>query len=136
MKSMPNGPKESSTHEWRPIPGYEGIYQVRAGRDGGCVRRIAPIKRSYVGRELKTLSIEGIPRATLCRPGDKPRTMQMHVIILEAFVGPRPPGARPYRRDGDKLNNTLGNIFWGRGRQRSSRGHPAAELLVIESRFQ
>jgi hypothetical protein len=42
----------------------------------------------------------------------------VHVLILEAFVGPRPPChvARHFP-DRDPLNNNLGNLSWGTMRQ-------------------
>lgn len=36
-----------------------------------------------------------------------------HIMVLEAFVGPRPIGRLGCHRDDDKSNNWLGNLYWG-----------------------
>lgn len=36
----------------------------------------------------------------------------IHCIVLEAFVGPRPPGAEGAHEDGDPSNNRLDNLSW------------------------
>lgn len=37
---------------------------------------------------------------------------RLHVLILEAFVGPRPAGMQGCHKDNDKSNNTLENLRW------------------------
>lgn len=37
----------------------------------------------------------------------------VHNLVLEAFVGPRPPGMECRHLDSNKLNNRLYNICWG-----------------------
>ncbi len=36
----------------------------------------------------------------------------IHHLVLEAFVGPRPPGRICCHNDGDRLNNRVGNLRW------------------------
>lgn len=43
----------------------------------------------------------------------KARTFLAHVWVLEAFVGPRPPGALGRHLDDDQTNNRLENLAWG-----------------------
>lgn len=100
--------------KWLPVVGYEGIYEVRPGSDGGAVRRIKPIPRGKVGKELgRKPRPDGYHRVTLSKPGDKPKLRYMHHLILEAFVGPCPEGCEALHRDDVKSNNTLGNLKWG-----------------------
>ena len=40
------------------------------------------------------------------------RVCLVHVLVLEAFVGPRPPGMDGCHYDGDPSNNTLANLRW------------------------
>jgi len=41
------------------------------------------------------------------------RYARVHMLILEAFVGPCPPGMVSRHLDGDNQNNTLNNLCWG-----------------------
>jgi len=45
---------------------------------------------------------------------DGTRTMAgVHVLVMEAFVGPRRPGMQVRHLDSDPSNNTLENLTWG-----------------------
>ena len=80
--------------EWRPIPGYEGFYEVSSW---GNVRRIKAGRGTRPGTEdgrvLKTppgRSKSGIYKhVELCIPGIR-RTSCVHVLVALAFLGPRP----------------------------------------------
>ena len=37
----------------------------------------------------------------------------IHNLILETYIGPRPPGALGLHKDDDKDNNNLYNLMWG-----------------------
>lgn len=41
------------------------------------------------------------------------RGVRVHVLVLEAFVGPRPAGQQTRHLDGDPGNNHLSNLRWG-----------------------
>ncbi|WP_439621469.1 HNH endonuclease signature motif containing protein [Gemmata sp.] len=43
----------------------------------------------------------------------KRRRVNVHRLILEAFVGPCPLGMETRHLDGDRLNNRLDNLAWG-----------------------
>lgn len=36
----------------------------------------------------------------------------VHHLVLEAFIGPRPPGLQACHNDGNKLNNAVTNLRW------------------------
>lgn len=97
------------TEDWRWIPGYEGLYQVSSL---GRVASVPGRRR----RERLVFSPEitgaGYRRATLCRDGARSRA-SIHVLVLLAFAGPRPPGAVCRHLDGDRKNNQLANLRWG-----------------------
>ena len=40
-------------------------------------------------------------------------TRYVHHLVLEAFVGPRPPGMSGLHRDDDPANNHVDNLYWG-----------------------
>lgn len=44
--------------------------------------------------------------------GQELRHASVHPLVLEAFVGPRPPGMEACHADGNKTNNALSNLRW------------------------
>jgi|SRR5882672_1058037 len=100
-------------YEWRPVVGYEGIYEVRPGSDGGRVRRVSSIQRSYIGWELYGITNDGYPRVVLSKLGQKPKHYFLHTLILNAWVGPCPSKCEALHRDDIRINNTLENLHWG-----------------------
>jgi hypothetical protein len=38
---------------------------------------------------------------------------KVHLLVLEAFVGPRPKGMLGLHKDDDTFNNRLSNLYWG-----------------------
>jgi HNH endonuclease len=55
---------------------------------------------------------KGYKSVSLRRDG-KARTQQVHALVLEAFVGPRPAGFVTRHLDGNPANNDLTNLRWG-----------------------
>lgn len=45
------------------------------------------------------------------------RDKYLHHIVLEAFVGPRPPGMQCRHLNGNSLDNRLENLQWGTARE-------------------
>ena len=43
---------------------------------------------------------------------DRSKMESIHVLVLQAFVGPRPAGFHGCHGDGDKSNNRLSNLRW------------------------
>ena len=41
------------------------------------------------------------------------KSYKVHVLVLDAFVGPRPNGMQGLHRDDDHANNNLSNLYWG-----------------------
>jgi hypothetical protein len=105
--------------EWRPVLGYEGIYSVS---NTGLVRsedRIVftgghPFVRK--GILMKPLLKVGQPQGYLrinLRNGGQRITRCVHAIVLEAFVGPRPPKMDAcHFPDPNPSNNNLNNLRW------------------------
>lgn len=110
--------------EWRPIPGYEGLYEVSSL---GRVKRLRTMVRGPHGSIqscpecVLTPSASGpYPSVKLCRDGCG-HTYRLHVLVLTAFVGPRPEGmeARHFP-DRSKTNNRLDNLSWGTKKQNAA----------------
>lgn len=101
--------------EWRPIPGFSGMYQ--ASTDGRVrsvnrsVVRTDQRTRRLVGRVLKQQidSTTGYPKVALYRDG-RPTHRYVHALIAETYLGPRPDGMEVAHGDGDKTNASLANL--------------------------
>lgn len=100
---------------WRPVAGYEGLYEVS---DFGRVRSLP--RATTAGRVLKprVQPSRGYRCVFLSRDG-RITTKQVHRLVLESFVGPCPADQECRHLDGDKLNNLATNLVWGtRSQQR------------------
>jgi hypothetical protein len=42
----------------------------------------------------------------------KGKDFYVHILVLEAFVSPRPPGMETCHRNGDRKDNRLSNLRW------------------------
>jgi len=137
-----------SSERWRPVVGFEELYEVSSlGRvrsvprwvntKGGAQRRV----RSRIMR-LNHSNKMGYPRVCLHRGAGKKTMALVHTLVLEAFVGPRPRGriARHFP-DRTPANVRADNLSWAtyeencRDRERDgttfdNRGenHPNAKL--------
>lgn len=105
-----------ATETWIAVPGYEGIYEVS---DQGHVRSLdhvivtkRGVARRIPGGELK-LSTGLYWRVTLSDAPRPARTMPIHHLVLEAFVGPRPDGMVARHLDDNRDNNRLSNLTYG-----------------------
>jgi hypothetical protein len=96
--------KKLTPEQWKPIPGYRGLYEVS---DLGRVRNVR------TGRLLKlTPNTAGYLVVDLCRNGVR-RQYLVNVLVLLAFVGPRPaPRMMACHDDDVKSNNVLSNLAW------------------------
>jgi hypothetical protein len=112
----------AATEEWRPVVGYEDRYEVSdQGRvrslihvphyDGTdeCTTIIYVLTLSNAGRAARgefylkaRLSLNGITRSFL-----------VHVLVLNAFVGPCPLGMETRHLNGKPYDNRLSNLCWG-----------------------
>lgn len=99
--------------EWRPVFGYEGLYEIC--RDGR-VRTVT--RKDTIGREIKQhlvasrIGRNGYPEIWARKDG-KTKHLTIHRALLEAFVGPRLEGQQARHLDDDKLNYSLDNLAWG-----------------------
>lgn len=101
--------------EWRPIPGYKGLYEVS---DRGRVRGVDRIITCSDGRRRPLrgclLKVQVNPRhgrrqVTLSR-NNRLLTHRVATLVMLAFVGPRPDGLEVCHGDGDRTNDALANL--------------------------
>lgn len=99
--------------KWKPIAGYEGLYEVS---DMGSVRsldRIDSIGRARKGRILKPCERPGGHMyVRLCKSGSE-RDYGVHCLVLEAFTGPRPLGMEACHWNDIPGDNRPSNLRWG-----------------------
>lgn len=93
---------------WKDISGYEGYYQVSDWGNVRSVDRVAANGAWWPGKLLKTPLRSGYPCVDLSR-GTR-MTVHVHVLVMLAFVGPRPEGMVICHFDGDPTNNHLANL--------------------------
>lgn len=99
------------TENWLPVVGYEGYYEVS---DQGRVRsldRVLPDGRFWRGRIMR-LSGQRY-KQVLLRKGDGGVMRRVHSMVLEAFVGPRPPDCEALHGPDGRSDNRLANLRWG-----------------------
>lgn len=105
---------------WLPIPGYPGyevsdwgrVHSYRINRTNSKdpnKPRIGSIPRIIGGTQRSghiLVNLQGMgPNET--------RAAGVHVLVLEMFVGPCPPGCEACHKDGNPGNNHVSNLYWG-----------------------
>lgn len=98
------------SEEWRPIPGYNGVYEVS---NLGNVRSWT---KASGGKLLKPrVSDKGYRyvdlRVHAWRNGSPRR--KIHHLVALAFHGPRPEGTLVCHDDGNPANNQASNLKYG-----------------------
>src|SRR5262245_13401407 len=104
--------KMSETEQWRDAVGFPDIQVSDLGRVRS--RRGLKLGRSPEWRILKTTAARrgGYLRVGLTGPGKTLRVIPVHRLVLEAFIGLRPPGTVGCHADDDVTNNRLSNLRW------------------------
>jgi hypothetical protein len=87
----------------RPVPSWPGLYATPAGeiwsaRLGKGTRRMCPVIATRGYLSLVTVW------------SGRRRSVRVHVLVAEAFLGPRPPGMDINHKDAVKTNNRPENL--------------------------
>lgn len=101
-------PSRTQAENWRPIPGYEATYEVS---DLGKVRS-HPRPTTPGGVLAGSADNYGYPRVALVQGGVQ-RSRRVHVLVMLAFVGPRPDGQEIRHLNGDRGDARLVNLAYG-----------------------
>lgn len=84
---------------WKPVVGCEGFYEV--SNEGRVRSSRGRISGGWMSGKYRMVSL------------GKAGPRQVHVLVLEAFVGKRPEGMDGCHNDGDPGNNRVENLRWG-----------------------
>lgn len=100
------------------MPGYKGFYSVsnqgRVRSEARIVKRSNGGTCSYPERILRQMTHpkSGYLRVNLQRDSTR-WTIEVHRLVLGAFVGPCPPGMQTLHWDDTPTNNSLANLRYG-----------------------
>ena len=102
---------------WKPVNGYEGIYEVS---NHGRVRSVDRTVTHSDGRVRRLngkvrsapLNQRGYQVVNLCIHG-KCQMRTVHSLVAETFIGTRPEGMEVCHNDGSKTNNHVDNLRYG-----------------------
>ena len=101
---------------WKPVVGFEGWYDVS---NRGRIRRL--YNGGEDGWRILKPSINqtgtGYYQVSLSKNGKVQRNTLVHIVVAEAFNGPRPPGLLVLHRNGKSLECNEGNLYYGTHQQ-------------------
>jgi hypothetical protein len=109
-KPQPPAPFDASMialpgEEWRSVVGWETYYRV------SNLGRLYSLHQT--GRLVIGMPMEGGHRVLKLRDKERRGHLGTHVMVLEAFRGPRPsPSHEGCHNDGNGGNNVLANLRW------------------------
>lgn len=104
--------------KWLSVADYAGyeisdLGRVRSWRCPGK-NRFSRRRKPYIRKLIPNDPKGGYLAVMLCPGGKRKKKLkQVHVLVLEAFVGARPEGWETRHLDGDVINNRLSNLAWG-----------------------
>lgn len=102
------------TEHWKPVVGYEGLYEVS---DMGRVRSldmVDSLHRKHKGRILKQIKFNGTGHVIVNLHKDsRQKACLVHRLVLGAFIGPCPPDMECCHWNDMAADNRLENLRWG-----------------------
>lgn len=104
--------QHTQVENWRPVVGYEGLYEVS---DHGRVRgvdRVLKDGRRWRGKMMRQITNHnGHKRVMLAKDGVS-KYFWVHRLVLEAFQGPCPEGFDACHNNADPGDNRPENLRW------------------------
>lgn len=108
---------------WKPIPGYEDMYEVSSlGGVRSVTRKIKVGNRTstYTGRPLNVTPTgrqRQYRKVTLSNYNKERKQRQVHQLMLEAFAGVRPEGYVARHLNDVGSDNRVCNLAWGTAKE-------------------
>lgn len=96
-------PQEGDRERWVPVLGWEDWYMVSSQG------RVYSVRTGYLLNPSRGKYLQVGLQAN-----GKHRRVGVHILVLEAFVGPRPPGHHAHHVNHIKFDNRLTNLCWVR----------------------
>ena len=93
---------------WKPVSGYEGLYEVS---NFGRVRRIFRYGRPYISLCKPKITRDGYFESALVKE-NKYKFIRTHRIVAQAFCDNPENKPEVNHKDGNKLNNCSENLEW------------------------
>ncbi len=93
--------------EFKLIENYNGDYAI--GNEGSIYSSKKMCKWVKLSVEIDTF---GHQRIQLCKNGIIKHHF-IHILVLEAFIGPCPPGMESCHGSNGKYDNSVSNLYWG-----------------------
>jgi hypothetical protein len=104
-----------SDDEWRPLAGYEGLYEVSSDGQVRSLDRITNDGRHLKGRALKAHANKergGYLNVSPSKDGVQ-HSMRVHKLVAAAFLGPQPDGTEIRHLNGNPADNRAENLAYG-----------------------
>lgn len=107
--------------EWKPVIGYEGLYEISNLGRVKSVLRVVPRKNGIpqtINEKIKATSKnpQGYTTVVLYN-GGQGRTVTVHSLVMAAFVGPRPEGYDICHSNDDRSDPRLENLRYDTRRE-------------------
>lgn len=101
---------------WKPIPGYEGLYEVsNMGEVRSCNRIVTNCHGKLIEYQSKRIRCHdntfGYPQVCLCKNGVR-KMFTIHRLVAMTFIKNQFNLSEINHRDGDKHNNCMWNLEW------------------------
>jgi hypothetical protein len=112
---------------WRPVVGYEGLYEVSdQGRVRSLPRSVLSVDgkvRRFPGKVLKgCVGSHGYLCLNLCK-GGAPKAHLVHALVAEAFLGPCPEGQEVCHSERGKHDNRSSSLRYGTRKENAADKH-------------
>ena len=94
--------------EWRPVVGFEGLYEVSS---------VGEVRSLRLGRIIARYKGHGGYMLVAVRRDAQSKVAKVHRLVAAAFIGTCPAGQQVNHIDGNKTNNHASNLEYVTGSQ-------------------